>query len=77
MTICHMLRHFTLCMNVYNRFTKFTVNGFSTNTTLSYQVRLQPSRIEIEETEPNVSKTIISVTSTMIRLDQSSYHSTS
>ena len=77
MTICHMLCHFMLCVNVYNRFTKFTVNGFSTNTTLSYQVRLQPSRIEIEETEPNVSKTIISITSTMIGLDQSSYHSTS
>ena len=77
MTICHMLRHFTLCVNVYSRFTKFTVDGFSTNTTLSYQVRLQPSHIEIEETEPNVFKTITSVTSTTIGLDQSSYHSTS
>ena len=82
MTICHMLRHFTLCVNVYNRFTKFTVNSFSTNTTLSYHVKLQASHIEIEieETEPNIflkNKKIISITSTTIGLDQSSYHSTS
>ena len=76
MTICHMLRHFMPCMNVYNTFTNFTIIH-TLSYHLSYRVRVQPSRKEIEETEPNVFKAVISIASTTIGLDQSSYHSTS